>query len=130
VLLVSAEDETHRRLASIFEHSNWTLHHARDADGAAASMSQHEPHVVISDQWVNGASWHEMCGRAANRARWVVASRLADDPLWQEVLQLGAYNVLQTPFDPREVFWVVSNAWLDWKGERSRRARTMAAVAS
>ncbi len=128
VLLVAAEDECHRRLASIFQHSSWTLHHARDADQAVAMLALRDPHVVIAEERINDVSWRELRTKAHGRARWVVASRLADDPLWQEVLQLGAYNVLEMPFDPREVFWVVSNAWLDWKGERSRGLRTMAAV--
>ena len=93
-------------------------------------LSRHDPHVVIAEERVNGLSWRELCLSARGRARWVVASRVADDPLWQEVLQLGAYNVLEMPFEPREVFWVVSNAWLDWKGEGSRRALSLAATAS
>ena len=51
------------------------------------------------------------------RPRFVIASRLADDRLWSEALNLGAYNVLAKPFDSKEVFWVVSHAWLDWKRE-------------
>jgi len=40
---------------------------------------------------------------------------MADDALWAEVLNLGGYNVLAKPFDSREVFRVVGNAWLHWK---------------
>jgi hypothetical protein len=45
----------------------------------------------------------------------IVTSRMADDALWAEVLNLGGYNVLAQPFDSREVFRVVGNAWLHWK---------------
>jgi DNA-binding response OmpR family regulator len=41
----------------------------------------------------------------------IVTSRLADDELWAEVLNLGAYDVLAQPFDPDEVYRVVFLAW-------------------
>jgi DNA-binding response OmpR family regulator len=47
----------------------------------------------------------------------IVTSRSADDALWAEVLNLGGYNVLAKPFDSREVFHVVANAWLHWKNQ-------------
>ncbi len=41
----------------------------------------------------------------------IVASRLDDDRLWSEVLNLGAYDLLMTPFEADEVRRVVSLAW-------------------
>ena len=41
----------------------------------------------------------------------IVADRLADDALWAEVLNLGGYDLLMTPFEPEEVLRVVSMAW-------------------
>ena len=38
-----------------------------------------------------------------NPPRFVVSSRLADDHVWAEVLNLGGYDVLCTPFEAREV---------------------------
>ena len=45
----------------------------------------------------------------------VVSSRMADEVLWSEALNLGAYSVLSKPLDMKEVFHVVSFAWLNWK---------------
>jgi DNA-binding response OmpR family regulator len=45
----------------------------------------------------------------------IVSSRTADERLWAEVLNLGAYDVLVKPFDPTEVSRVVGLAWLNWK---------------
>ena len=44
----------------------------------------------------------------------IVTSRLADDRLWAEALNLGAYDVLAKPFDRAEVVRTVSLAWLRW----------------
>ena len=38
-------------------------------------------------------------------------SRLADEALWAEVLNLGGYDLLASPFDPIEVDRVVTLAW-------------------
>jgi DNA-binding response OmpR family regulator len=44
----------------------------------------------------------------------VVSSRLADDRLWAEALNLGAYDVLAKPFHKTEVIRVIESAWLRW----------------
>jgi DNA-binding response OmpR family regulator len=44
----------------------------------------------------------------------IVTSRLADDELWSEALNLGAYDVLAKPFEATEVTRIVSLAWLHW----------------
>jgi DNA-binding NtrC family response regulator len=45
----------------------------------------------------------------------IVTSRLADDELWAEVLNLGGYDVLAQPFDPQEVYRIVFQAWHEQK---------------
>lgn len=130
VLVVTPDDEAYRRIGSIFQHSNWSLRRARDEGEALQYLRRNVVPVLITEETVDGIGWRELHQKATEfhrpPPRWIVASRLADDPLWQEVLQLGAYNVLPMPFDPREVYWVVSNAWLDWKAESSRRRRAAA----
>lgn len=44
----------------------------------------------------------------------VVTSRLADELLWAEALNRGAYDVLAKPFDGTEVIRTLSSAWLHW----------------
>jgi hypothetical protein len=40
----------------------------------------------------------------------IVADRLADSALWAEVMNLGSYDLLITPFEAAEVLRVVSMA--------------------
>jgi DNA-binding response OmpR family regulator len=40
----------------------------------------------------------------------IVSDRLADERLWAEVLNLGAYDLLAMPFDAKEVLHAVSAA--------------------
>ncbi len=48
----------------------------------------------------------------------IVTSRLADDHLWSEVLNLGGYDVLNRPFRESEVFRDVGLAFLHWKNRQ------------
>jgi FixJ family two-component response regulator len=50
----------------------------------------------------------------ANAPSLIVTSRLADDRLWAEALNLGAYDVLAKPFERLELVRSVSSAWLHW----------------
>ena len=56
----------------------------------------------------------------------IVTSRTADDRLWAEALNLGAYDVLAKPFDQSEVTRVVSLAWLHWKERHDSQAMVSA----
>ena len=60
--------------------------------------------------------------------------RVADDHLWAEALNVGAYDVLAKPFDRREVTRTLSSAWLRWQQRNcaltmARRQMPTAAVA-
>ena len=64
----------------------------------------------------------------------IVTSRLADDRLWSEALNLGAYDVLAKPFDDHEVIRVLNMAWIRWIEKSSaprlpKPPRTRAAAA-
>ena len=45
----------------------------------------------------------------------IVTSRLADERLWAEALNLGAWDVLARPFDEDEVSRIVSVAGQHWQ---------------
>jgi hypothetical protein len=56
-----------------------------------------------------------------------VFSRLADESLWAQVLNLGGFDVLMTPFEAEEVLRVTFAAWSHWKcdfGARTAKEAT------
>jgi len=62
----------------------------------------------------------------------IVTSRLADERLWAEVLNLGAFDVIAKPFDRMETMRVISAAWRAWGGRlpaRKERHKHMVAAA-
>jgi DNA-binding response OmpR family regulator len=52
----------------------------------------------------------------------IVTSRLADEYLWAEALNVGAYDVLAKPFEREEVIRIVSLASRSWH-DRHHRGR-------
>jgi hypothetical protein len=62
--------------------------------------------------------------RVAVRPSLIVSSRLADERLWSEVLNLGAFDLLLgAPFEPEEVLRVTESAW--WARTNAARRRAV-----
>jgi FixJ family two-component response regulator len=65
----------------------------------------------------------------------IVTSRLADDDLWAEALNIGAFDVLAKPLGRTEVTRVLSSAWQHWQRQycvptMSRKVMLTAAAAA
>lgn len=81
--------------------------------------------VVIAERsFPEGHSWKRLL--QATEAlevppRLIIVSRLADEHLWAEVLNLGGYDVLMKPFDFKEVLRVVSLAQDGWENARAHK---------
>jgi DNA-binding response OmpR family regulator len=121
VLAISPHTDDHAFLQHIFNHTNWALGCVRTWSEARSFLRRHRMPVVIAESQLPDASWKDALAglsRMAERPRLIVSSRVADEFLWAEVLNLGGYDVLAKPFDPAEVFRVISLAWLDWKNNR------------
>jgi DNA-binding response OmpR family regulator len=131
VLLVSPYDEDHQRLREILKHSNWRQHGARTQSEAFDFLWENTTPVVICESELADGAWPEVLrrlGRMQHPPLLVVTSRMADERLWSEVLNLGAYNVLAKPLNSKEVFHVVGLAWMLWK-RRWERPQALALTA-
>jgi DNA-binding response OmpR family regulator len=135
VLAVSPSAEDHLSLRAIFSHSKWQLYSAHSLEEARALLGANPVGVVLSECVLpEGKTWKDLL-RAVEALRnpppLIVTSRLADECLWAEVLNLGGYDLLMKPFDATEVFRVVSLAWLSWKNrlERATSSRKPARAA-
>jgi DNA-binding NtrC family response regulator len=118
VLLVSPFDEDHLNLRSITRHSNLQPHSARSQAEALEFLQENLTPVVISECDLPDGTWRDLLSEFARMQcapLLVVTSRFADEHLWSEVLNLGAYNVLAKPLSTKEVFHVVGLAAQSWK---------------
>jgi DNA-binding NtrC family response regulator len=131
VLSVSPLAEDHFSLQAIFDHSRWELYRADCLASARAVMSRLKIGVVICERNLTPGTWIDILeeGRLLSKApSLIVTSRLADDALWAEALNLGAYDVLAKPFDRTELVRSVSSAWLHWYHTREVPAPASAAI--
>ena len=74
--------------------------------------------IVFCEHNLAPYSWRDVLAEVAvvpTPPLLVVTSRLADDYLWSEALNLGAYDVLSKPFISLEVTRTVNAALLHWK---------------
>ncbi len=113
-LLISPSEEDHDFLHALFNEEGWTLHSAFSVASASAILRNIVVSVVITAAELPVGTWRDvLCvmGVLANRPMVIVTSSQADDRLWAEALNLGAYDVIATPFNKTEVVPAVNSAW-------------------
>jgi len=117
VLSVSPNADDHTVLAAIFDQSGYIVRACDTVKSAIAVLSQAQIPIVITERDLTVGSWHDILERIfllPYAPTLIVTSRLADEYLWAEALNLGAYDVLAKPFDASEVMRVVASAWRHW----------------
>ena len=117
VLSVSPIQEDHLSLQSIISHSRWMLFKADTLSFALDLLEQQEITVVLCERSLVTGTWFDMLEHITamrNAPSLIVTSRLANDRLWAEALNLGAWDVLAKPFDRSEVLRSVKSGWQHW----------------
>ena len=129
VLLVSPFAEDHQSLTEIFAHTNWRLTSADTPTEAIVALRSGRHAVAICESNQQRGSWKELLDQTRampSQPVLIVTSAHADDKLWSEVLNLGAYDVLPKPFERQEVVHVVGAAWLHWRSRLRMQERLTA----
>ena len=117
VLCVSPNDEDCASLEHIFK-SDWTVIASATVASALSVLREMPIPIVICDCDIWSGTWREMLDHIAflpDPPLLIVTSRLADERLWAEALNLGAWDVLAKPFDKDEVKRIVSIAGRHWQ---------------
>ncbi len=133
VLAISGNEDDLVALRNLFGHSNWKLRTARSWTEGHAALEREPVGVILCEHKLPDADWKDVLASVQSRPELpllIVTSRLADDQLWAEVLNLGGYDLLMKPFDQTEVVRVVSLAWLNWKHNRQTMLKRGAASAA
>ena len=133
VFHVGPQDQDLRTLADILDRTDWklcpgthwSLAATEDMPSATARLTEETVPIVLCERESVSGNWKDMLesvGKSSAPPMLIVISRTADEYLWAEALNLGAYDVLSKPYDPAEVVRVLSMAWLHWMNRHSNRA--------
>lgn len=134
ILSVSPNEADHAALCEILQEKKpyletncrWVVHPVSTEALTADALAQEEIPIVISECNLSSGSWQtilQIISLIPEPPLLIVASRLADERLWAEALNLGAWDVLAKPFDADEVIRVVASAWRHCQDRREPRAR-------
>jgi DNA-binding response OmpR family regulator len=132
-LAISASAEDLAFLESRFREANWRLYVAGTYRQALAELSKIRVPVILCECQLRDGNWKDILSQLAlmlERPRLIVFSRHADERLWTEVLNLGAFDLLATPFREDEVVFAIGSAWLDWKDEQEHHRQFSHTVGS
>lgn len=137
LLSVSPIQDDHDTLAKLLGRDQWRIHHALSLQSASAFLRAHQVPLVICEHDLLPGTWTQLLDEIRLLSIppcLIVTSRIADDYLWAEALNRGAYDVLAKPFDLTEVTRILSSAWLHWQRQycvptMSRKVMRTAAVA-
>jgi DNA-binding NtrC family response regulator len=118
-LVAIASTNESASLRHILNGDNWALRFAGTFPEAQAALGATPFGVVIcGGRFEDGHGWKDILNgihQMVNPPQLIVAHRLADEALWAEVLNLGCYDLLVTPFDAEEVRRIVHMAWGSWE---------------
>jgi CheY-like chemotaxis protein len=97
--------------------SNWKILPGITTPSFQKDLEQNRVAMALCDQDRQPGAWKQLLDRFATLSRpplLIVTSRLADDRLWAEALNLGAWDVLAKPFAVEEVSRIATIACIHW----------------
>ena len=112
VLSISPDKEDRASLKGILE-SDWTVVASTTVASALSLLGEISIPIVTCDCDISSGSWKEMLEGISllpDPPLLIVTSRLADERLWAEALNLGAWDVLAKPFDANEAIRIAGIA--------------------
>jgi DNA-binding response OmpR family regulator len=107
--------------------SEWIIRATATVHDGLVELRDGRFSVVLSERDLLPGTWKDILAELQpmlDPPMLIVTSRLADEHLWAEALNLGAYDVLAKPFDQKEVIHVLSSASLRRRSRNEIRTRT------
>lgn len=134
VVSVSSAPADHVELERLLPMPRWKIYRSAAVQPAMRILRALRPvPIVVCDANLFPATWQKLLAEIdllPESPLLIVTSRIADDHLWAEALNLGAYDVLGKPLDITELTRSLRLAWLHTQREHgSADARIIAAVA-
>lgn len=122
---VSLERVFHESACGLYPNPEWTVIARPTLDLAFSVLRKAPVPIVICEADLLPGSWREMLRHISHLPDpplLIVSSRFADERLWAEALNLGAFDVLAKPFDATEVIRILGMAWQHWQDRHELHA--------
>ncbi len=120
ILVISPDSEDHIKLAELCACSRWRFLEAQTCRQGLSGIRSDHVAVVVCERDLSDGTWKVVLEEVAQTPAaplLIVASRLADNALWAEVLNMGGYDVLLKPFEAEEVLWSLTSALRQWASQ-------------
>jgi DNA-binding NtrC family response regulator len=126
VLLISPDPEDAVFMREVVSTLGCRLEAASDRHGAELALRRDVFGVVIAERDLQDGDWRDVLScleRYPYNPLLIVVSRLADERLWAEVLNLGGFDVLAKPFAHEEANRVINYALNKWNRQFEKEGR-------
>lgn len=117
IVIISPRRSDGAALREILGHRGTAVTWFATRKEGEAHIRQSPVGVVVCEKDLHDGCWRDLLRELAVlewQPNLIVSSRVADEMLWAEVLNLGGYDVLITPFEPSEAVRVITMARRDW----------------
>ena len=124
LVAVFGQGEDRLSLEPILSQCEWEVIWTRTCAEAVAAVRRTAAPIIVCDEKLADGEWKGLWNELVKDPcppEVIVASRLADERLWVEVLNLGAYNLLSKPFRPEEVVRTIHGALMEWQLARTAK---------
>ena len=114
LLAITTDDRFYSGLEEIASSSGWQIRRATTIDDSLKSLNSHPIPLVLFDWNDDGANWRgalERLSAAANHPCVLLASRVVDDNLRQEVIRFRGYDVLARSASRDQIVRSIEFAW-------------------
>ncbi len=115
LLLISPVEQDHEILKSLFAGQACILLSAHSLGSAVRFLQDHAISVIVTERELPGGTWRDVLETVRplpSSPPVIVTSLHADEQLWAEALNLGAYDVLAKPLNKAEILRVLHSAWI------------------
>ncbi len=107
-----------RDILNRFDRRRWLVKTALTLDAALPLLQECTLPAVLCEKELGSLTWKDALAKLATLPvppLLIVTSQLADDYLWAEALNLGAFDVLAKPFAGEELVRALRTAYLRWQ---------------
>ena len=109
-MLLSGNSQGRKALRDLFAQAGWTVLEGERLIDLKEKLLLKWTGVVISDFTLPDASWRTILSTMRSGCELIVISPFANDKMWTELLDAGAFDLLSDPPEPAEILRVAAAA--------------------